>query len=110
MSEPINLLEKPKWAAYIWADADSIWIELPCPVGKAPVLVQYSKSDNGLHKALSLLNQSANISRKPPLPGHFKAYHEQRPPTRVVEAVPKLMNQPQAIKDAVKAALRKVGL
>lgn len=110
MSQPINLLDRPPWAAYIWADADSIWVELPCPTGKAPVIIQYSKSDNGLHKALSLINQNANISRKPPLPGHFKAYHEDRPKPRQLMPTPKLMDQPQALKDAIKAALRKVGL
>lgn len=109
-SEPINLLEKPSWAAYIWSDATSIWVELPCPTGKAPVIVQYSKTEGGLAKALSLIDQNANIARKPPLPGHFKAYHEARPAPRRTEAVPKLMNQPQALRDAVKAALRKVGL
>lgn len=110
MTQPINLLAKPPWAAYIWSDASSIWVELPCPTGKAPVIIQYSKTEGGLAKALSLVDQNANISHKPPLPGHFKAYHEQRPSPRKVMPVPRLMDQPSALKDAVARALRKVGL
>lgn len=110
MTQPINLLEKPKWAAYIWSDADSIWVELPCPIGKAPVIVQYSKTEGALSKALSLINQNCNITHAPPSPGHFKAYFEARPEPKRTFPTPKLMDQPQALRDAVKAALRKVGL
>lgn len=107
--KPINLLSKPSWAAYIWSDATSIWLELPCPVGKNPVLVQYSKTEGGLQKALTLVDSCCNINRAPPMPGHYKAYHEQRPKPSYA-ATPALMNRGQAMKDAVARALRKVGL
>lgn len=107
--KPINLLERPQWAAYIWSDDTAIWLELPCPVGKNPVLVQYAKTEGGLHKALALVDQCCNINRKPPMPGHYKAYHEERP--RPPHALtPKLMDRGQAMKDTVARALRKAGL
>lgn len=116
-----KLVEKPAWAAFIWTDADSIWIELPCPVGKAPVVVQYSRAEGGLGKALSLIEQCANIRKEAPPPGWFKHVET----TRVVNAtaaklakpslkdkkgpLPNLHEQPKQLQDSIAALLKKKG-
>lgn len=109
MTKPINLLEKPSWAAYVWADDDSIWVELPCPTGKAPVLVQYSITEAGFAKALSLIRQNANVKHPAPLPGHFKAYHEARAKPPSTAPLANFTKRPE-LRTAIAAALKKVGL
>lgn len=101
-------LVKPPWAGYIWSDDHDIWIELPCPVGKAPVIVCYPITEGGLAKALSLIRQSANIKRDPPPPGYFR--HGEAKPKKAKLPTASLATQPDLLKLAVKAAMRKVGL
>lgn len=50
-----NLTAAPTWARKVWADSENIYLEIPA-VGDAPPFIQkYSKSDQGLSKALALI-------------------------------------------------------
>lgn len=116
-----SLVEKPPWAAFCWTDAESLWIELPCPVGKAPVVVQYPKSEAGYAKAMSLIEQCANIRKEAPPPGWFKHIET----TRVVNAtstklakpsmkdrkgpLPSLADQSNTLQDSLAKLLKKKG-
>lgn len=115
-----QLVEKPAWAAFCWTDEGSLWVELPCPVGKAPVVVQYPKSEAGYAKAMSLVEQCANINRAAPPPGWFKHIES----TRVVNSaspklaqakdkkgrlVPALADQPKQLQDSIASLLKKKG-
>lgn len=103
-----ELLTKPPWAAYLWADEHNICLELPCPVGKAPVIVQYPITEGGLAKALSLVVQCANIKRDPPPAGWFR--HGEAKPRVSKPATPKLASQPAVLQSAVQRMLRKAGM
>lgn len=116
------LVEKPAWAAFAWTDAESLWIELPCPVGKAPVVVQYPKSEAGYAKAMSLIEQCANIRREAPPPGWFKHIES----TKVVNSLsnrlakpvmrdkkgplPSLTEQSTQLQDSIAKLMKKRGL
>lgn len=116
-----QLVEKPAWAAFCWTDETSLWVELPCPVGKAPVVVQYPKSEAGYAKAMCLVEQCANIRREAPPPGWFKHIES----THVVNAresklvrpalkdkkgpLPNLHDQPKQLQDSIAALLKKKG-
>lgn len=102
-----NYLTKPPWAAYVWTDDRSIWLELPCPVGKAPVVVQYPRTEAGFAKAVALVEQSANIKRDPPLPGWYR--HGEAKPKITKKVVPSLATQPTALRDALAKVLAKRG-
>lgn len=103
-----SLISKPPWAAYIWSDDLSIFVELPCPVGKAPVIAKYALTEGGMAKALALTVQCANIKKDPPPPGYYR-HGEAKPRASVVAPTP-LANQPQVLQEAVKRALRKAGM
>ena len=102
---PHDFTTKPDWAAYIWTDDNSINIQLPCPLGKAPVLVQYQLTEGGLAKALTLVKQCAHIKGKGPAPGWYKhslpeikVKHSLKPST--------LEHAPQGLLDALKEIIK----
>lgn len=102
-------LEKPPWAAYVWSDEQgNIIIELPCPVGKAPVIVAYSPTEGGFAKAVALIVQNANIKKSPPPPGYYR-HGEVKLEVKRKWSVP-LKTAPEGLREAVKAAMRKAGL
>ena|ERR1700689_91226 len=67
-----TMLAKPPWACYVWCNATSIFLEFPCPTGKAPHVAEYSKSEGGLAKALAAIAQVADKDRAPVQPGYFR--------------------------------------
>lgn len=99
--------EKPPWAAYVWTDDTAIWVQLPCPVGKAPVLVQYSRSEGGFAKAVTLIEQCANIKGKGPSPGWYRHSPAQLPqvPVKRSKKPSPLEGAPQALLDALKKVI-----
>ena len=101
-------LAKPPWAAYIWSDDLHIFVELPCPVGKAPVISRFAHTEGGVAKALALVAQCANIKKDPPPPGYYR-HGEAKPKVATLPPTP-LANQPQVLQEAVKRALRKAGM
>jgi hypothetical protein len=67
-----NLLPKPPWACYVWCDDRNIYLEQPCPVGRAPIITTLSKTEGGFAKAIAIVAQCANKDRSPPPPGYFR--------------------------------------
>lgn len=48
----------PPWARTVWADASAIFVEVPDASGGAPYVMKFSRSENGLGKALELLRSA----------------------------------------------------
>lgn len=77
-----SLLPRPPWSCAIWCDATHIYLEPPCPEGKAPYIATFAKTDGGMSKALAVVAQLSNKDLAPVAPGYFRKGEAPQPTPR----------------------------
>ena len=92
---------RPSNAASIWQIGLNIYLELPCPPGGVPHIMEFSATENGLGKALSFIKKDCLSDG---------VVRGGTPVNRPITRLPAKDNFSDAQKDNAREVLRKIGM